>query len=343
MLKKDEISKILVTGGSGFIGTNLVESLSAKYAHVLNVDPDSPMDPAHRPFWKRGDIMAPAALTAGFQEYKPTHVIHLAARAECDENTTVEAGYKVNTAGTQNVLDAIKACGSVQRLIMTSTQFVFNKGAALPQGDLDYAPVTVYGQSKIITEQLTRKAGLTCTWTIIRPTNVWGPWHIRHTQQFFRILRKGLYLHPGRDEVMRSYAFVGNVIDQMERILEVDRAKVDGKTFYVGDAALNLFDWVDGFSQSLTGRRVRVVPRPVLKLIAVGGDLVQAVTRKPFFINSSRLVSMTAPYLTPMDETFKALGPCRYSLEEGIALTTEWLRRFEASGVVISGKRSLTS
>lgn len=336
-------AKILITGGSGFIGTNLVETLARDFPDLVNMDVQAPMNPEQSKYLIRGDILDAAQTLEVFRKVRPTHVVHLAARCDCDENTTIEEGYQANTVGTRNVLAAVKEVGSVKRLIITSTQFVFNKKDELPKGDEDYAPKTIYGQSKIITESLTRQAGLDCCWTIIRPTNVWGPWHIRHTRQFFRILRAGLYFHPGREPVMRSYAFVGNVVDQISKILLAEPGKVNGRTFYMGDPPLDIRDWVDGFSRSLLGKPVRIVPRSVLRLAALAGDAVSRVTGKDFFITSSRFRSMTDPYLTPMDQTYEALGRNRYDLEEGIRRTTEWLHWFERSGPKIDGHRPMTS
>jgi GlcNAc-P-P-Und epimerase len=329
MSKLSAKDRILITGASGFIGTNLIDHLLPSGAALMNVDLVPPLDPRHAVHWKTGDIMDAAGLSAVFSAYKPTHVIHLAARCDCDESTTVEAGYQANTQGTANVLAAIKSEPGIRKAIVTSSQFVFNKGALLPQGDTDYASVTVYGESKIITEKLTREAGLPCSWTLIRPTNVWGPWHIRHTQQFFRILRWGVYVHPGREPVIRSYAYVGNVVDQMIRILEAQDAVVAGKTFYLGDPPLDILEWVNGFSVALKGRPVRVIPRSWLLTVARVGDLISKALGKPFFITTSRFASMTRDYLTPMDKTLSALGPNRYGLEEGIRETVAWLNAYK--------------
>jgi nucleoside-diphosphate-sugar epimerase len=321
---------VVVTGGSGFIGTNLMSALRGNCQTLVNLDVKAPMDPDQRQFWKPADIMDKDDMLAAFRELKPTQVVHLAARCDCDENTTVGAGYRANTVGTANVLEAIRASPEIRRAVITSTQFVFNKGAELPRDDQDYFPRTVYGQSKIITEKLTREADLPCCWTLVRPTNVWGPWHIRHAEQFFRVLRWGVYVHPGREPVMRCYAFVGNVVDQILRILDAEAAKVNGKTLYLGDPAFDILEWVNGFSQALRGRSVRIMRRPVLRLLARAGDLVSKVTGKSFFITSSRFRSMTESYLAPMDWTFEALGPNKYDLGEGIRQTVAWLQGVNA-------------
>jgi GlcNAc-P-P-Und epimerase len=317
--------RILITGGSGFIGTNVIDSFSREGNVILNYSLHAPLDAGQASYWRAGDILDAQATTAAFQEFQPNRVLHLAARAECDENTTVEDGYRVNTAGTQNILDAIRATPSVERIIITSTQFVCGPGR-LPTSDTDYFPATVYGQSKVIAEQLTRDAKLKSCWTIIRPTNVWGPWHMRYRREFWRVLERGLYVHPGRRPVIRTYAYVKNVASQIEKIFEAPRERVDGKTLYVGDRPINLFDWADGFSRALTGRGVRVIPRPLMRVLALAGDIPTRVSGKPFLINSSRYRSMITNYETPMEPTFELLGENPYTLEDGIHETVKWLR-----------------
>ena len=287
-------------------------------------------------FWQQGDILDGAALQGAFKDFRPDQVIHLAARAECDETTTVEKGYRVNVEGTQNVLDAIKATPSVQRVIITSSQFVCAPGR-LPQHDEDYFPETVYGQSKVITEQLTRKAGLSCCWTIVRPTNIWGPWHLRYQREFWRVVQRGLYVHPGRQPVVRSYGYVKNIVHQMQRILESTPEEVSGQTFYLGDRPADLYQWVNGFSRALAGHDARVVPRSLMRGLALLGDIPAFLTGKPFLINSSRFRSMITDYETPMERTFELFGENPYTLEEGIAETVAWLRSGPISNQTAGG------
>lgn len=317
--------RILITGGSGFIGTNAVEGFSRNGETVLNYSSHPPLNPQQTSYWRAGDILDPPATIAVFREFQPDRVLHLAARAECDENTTVEQGYRVNTEGTRNVLEAIRATPSVKRAIITSTQFVCGPGR-LPANDTDYFPETVYGQSKVITEQLTREANLLCCWTIIRPTNIWGPWHMRYRREFWRVVERGLYVHPGRQPVIRCYGYVKNVVHQIQRIFEAEAGLVRGQTFYLGDRPIDLYDWTNGFSCALSGHEVRVVPRPIMRVLALVGDIPTYLTGKPFLISSSRFRSMTTDYETPMERTFALLGENPYSLDAGIKETVHWLK-----------------
>ncbi len=316
--------KILCTGASGFIGTNLVDSLLEKNITLLNVDIKEPSKSAHQKYWRECDLLDVNQLRAIFEEFQPTHIVHLAAETKTDSNYTKD-NYRSVTNGTANVLDAIKSTPSVERVIITSTQFVHRPGN-LPEHDEDFDPHTVYGQCKVISEQLTRSANLSAVWTIIRPTNIWGPWHPRYPREFWHVLKKGWYFHPGGESVIRSYGYVGNVVFQIEKILQAPCSLVDHKVYYVGDIPVRLIDWVNGFSRAITGRNARVVPSNVIRVLALIGDGL-AVLGIKFPIHTSRYRSMTEDYLTPMAPTIKAFGEPPYSLDDGIRETIQWLEK----------------
>ena len=210
-------------------------------------------------------------------------------------------------------------------MLMCSSQFVCGPGR-LPVHDEDYFPATVYGQSKVITEQETRRAELNCEWVMVRPTNIWGPWHPRYPQEFWRIARKGLYVHPGGKPVVRCYGYVGNVADQMVALLEQPADKIDRQTFYVGDPADDIYHWADAFCRALHGHSARKVPRPILRAAGLGGDIISTLTGKPFYITSSRYRSMVTDYVTPMEKTYALLGQPKTLLEQGVDETAVWLK-----------------
>lgn len=314
--------KCIVTGGSGFIGTHLVDELIKSHHDVLNIDTKPPNLDSHKAYWKERDLLDSEALIADFQSFAPNCVVHLAARTDTLSEKVED--YVVNTKGTDNVLLSIKACGSVTRVIICSTQFV-NQYHGAPKHDLDFAPHTAYGESKVINEKAVRAASLKCIWTIIRPTNIWGPWHPRYPREFWRILGKGMYMHPGGSDVTRSYGYVKNVVFQVIEMLEASSDLVDKKVYYVGDKPIDLLDWVNGFSVGLIGHKVRIVPRFLLRLLAFAGDMLSIVHIK-FPLTSSRFRSMTTSNNAPMEPVLGAFGQPPYSLEEGIGETVEWLR-----------------
>lgn len=316
--------KVLITGGSGFIGTNLVEHYLEEGISFLNVDWNPPLNPEHRPFWKEANIMDKSALQEIFSSYQPTVVIHLAARTDTDiyELDGDLNEYIQNTEGTKNVLDCIADTPGVARAVITSTMFVCQAGY-LPEHDLDYKPFTLYGVSKQLTEQYTREANLSCTWTIIRPQTIWGPWSLRYRDVMFKVMRKGLYFHPAKKDVYRAYGYVKNVVWQIQQIVEAPKEKVHQQAFYVGDKPLNLLEWVQCVSRELTGKAARVIPTPIVKGIALTGDILKAFNIS-FPLTSTRFNSMTEDYLTTIDKTYRVFGEPPYSMEQGVKEIVAW-------------------
>ena len=316
--------RVLVTGGSGFIGTNLVDVLLGKSAVVLNLDINQPKKLTHTPYWQQCDIMdleRTLSLITGFQ---PDCLIHLAARTDTlSENLD---DYRVNFEGTKNILNCIQSAPSIQRVIITSSQFAFAP-PGLPANDEDYNPIGAYGMSKVLSEKATREAGLNCIWTIVRPTNIWGPWHPRYPKEFWLVLKRGLYVHPGGKSTIRSYGYVKNIIDQILKILDASPPLVNRKVYYLGEPPIPLEKWTNGFSMAITGKPVRTIPKPFLAMLATAGSIFKTVGI-PFPITRSRYRSMTEDYFSPMGKTIQAFGAPPYSLEEGIRETVEWLNEF---------------
>ncbi len=314
--------RVLVTGGSGFIGSNFVEKLLRRGERdLINLDVLPPAEEAQLPFYRNVDLLDQAALQRAFQEFQPTHVVHWAGRTDMFGQGVED--YAANHVGTRNLLAVAKETPSIQHVVFTSSQFVVGPGE-MPTHDQDFRPHTIYGESKVLSEKAVREADPPYTWTIIRPTNIWGPRHPRYPNEFWRVLKRGRYFHPGGRRVTRCYGYVGNVVEQVLRILDGgDRFR--GKVFYVGDAPVDLFDWTNAFSNELLGRPVRVIPSVALKGLAKVGDLVVLAGGK-FPIFSTRFRSMTEDYVTPMGPTFEALGPSPISMKEGVRETVDWLK-----------------
>src|SRR6187455_2690827 len=105
------MKRVIVTGGSGFLGTNLIESLRSTGAEVFNVDIAPPPIVDQMSLWRRVDILDIAALRHLIVDVRPETVIHLAARTDLDGRGP--ADYVANTHGTRNVIEAANAVGSV--------------------------------------------------------------------------------------------------------------------------------------------------------------------------------------------------------------------------------------
>ncbi len=317
------MDRVAVTGGSGFIGTNLMEFMSTLgEVELLNLDIKPPQEASGKKYWTKCDLLNPEEVHLSLHEFRPTKVVHLGGRTDM-KGTTLQ-DYSANHIGTANLIGALQQLSTVERVIFTSTHFVVGPGP-LPLHDLDFRPHTIYGQSKVESEKSIRRSNLNCVWTIIRPSNIWGKRHPRYPYEFWRVLKQGCYFHPSGKRVQRSYGYVGNLVQQIDTILKSPPELIDREVFYVGDPPMDLFEWTNAFALELTNHSVHVAPRPMLKAIAKIGDIIVGAGGK-FPIFSSRYRSMTEDYVTPMEKTFERLGRPRITLEQGVKETVAWLR-----------------
>jgi len=313
--------KIIITGGSGFIGTHLIDYYLKKNDMIIfNLDIKPPKILEHNKYWITCDILIKDELRRIFRKIEPNFVIHLAAQT--DVNGKNLDYYKANTVGVNNLLEVIKSLDCVERLIITSTQYV-HQFHGIPKNDEDYFPLGLYGQSKVITEQLTRTAELSCEWCIIRPTAIWGPWHNIYPEGLWKQILKGRYFHPGKQKVIRSYGYVENVVYQIDKLLHAEKELIDKKVFYVGDEPIDLYEWVNNFSIVLTGKSVRVAPRILLRLVALLGDVLRKLGID-FPLYSSRYKNMVFSNPCDMVKTFQITGKGPVDLLTGIMKTADW-------------------
>ena len=103
-------ARVLVTGGSGFIGTNLVESQLAAGRAVLNVDRSEPRNADHAPHWRRMDMLDRDGLARLVGEFGPTHVLHMAARTDLDSDDI--SSYATNMEGVENLMIGVRVSAS---------------------------------------------------------------------------------------------------------------------------------------------------------------------------------------------------------------------------------------
>ncbi len=321
--------RVVITGGSGFVGTNLVEYFLQHGWEVRNFDIVPPRNSDHLDHWLNVDILNKERLINETQKFQPTVFLHFAARTDLNEKQNL-AGYSVNIEGVTNVVEAIKLTHSVQRVVVASSQLVCELGYR-PQNENDYRPSTLYGQSKVFTEKIIRTAkNIDATWTIIRPTSLWGPWFDMPYKNFFITIARNLYVHPGDIRTLKQWGFVGNSAFQVYGLVKAPEEKVHKKIFYLADyQPVELRDFANKVQVVVRAKPIRTIPVRILKTAALLGDIGNKFGWSNPPLTSFRyhnIVTMETQDLAPLQEV---IGPLPYSIDQGIDLTVQWLRQHD--------------
>lgn len=319
--------KILITGGSGFIGTNLVESYLGQGWDVLNLDVKGPMNTNHDKLYKKCDVNDRDLVLKLFKDFRPELVVHLAARVDLD-GKDVDADYFTNGTGAKNVIDAVNQTGSVQRASYASSRMVFKTGN-LPKHEWDYSPALVYGASKVRTEEVVRaQPADSVPWVIFRPTSIWGEWFEVPYRDFFMTVSKNRYMHPKGQRIMKSYGYVGNTIRQIQRYMEAPEAMVARHAFFVCDhPPLEVMEWATTISKEMGRQPIREIPYSVLKSIAIVGDGLKKLGMSQPPLTSFRLNNLTIQLEYDLSRELAVWEPIKYTMPEGVKRTVAWMKQ----------------
>jgi UDP-glucose 4-epimerase len=256
-------NRILITGGSGFIGRQFVKALSATGARVRVVDLQPHPDPAVD--LVQGDIAEPdvieAALDGGIDA-----IVHLAAVTSVLRSIEhPELTYRTNVAGTHRVLEGARVAG-VKALVFASTNAVtgpMDAPAITERAAL--RPLTPYGATKAAGEMLmsayTAVYGVRCT--CLRLTNVYGPGMQAKDSIVARLMRgtrlgKTFEIY-GDGRQVRDYVHVSDVVAAAQ--LALADQSWHGPVVIGAGKSLSVLEVVDEVRR-VTGAEVRVVHGP---------------------------------------------------------------------------------
>lgn len=319
------MSKILITGASGFIGANLLDSFLKDGNTVKNIDKISPIIESHLKYWDRIDITDYDSFQSSILEFSPDYIIHLAARTDLDGKSVED--YAANTIGVANLMKIIKELPNLKKVIITSSMLVCHAGH-YPKNQFDYSPTTFYGKSKVITENEVWNNEPDCDWAIIRPTSIWGPWFKEPYKNFFDMVMSHHYFHIGHKGCTKTYGYVGNAVYQIEQILFNETPDRNNKVFYIGDKpATNIEEWANEIASEL-GYKIIRMPWWVLKIAAWGGDLLKLMGIH-FPMTSFRLKNMTTDNILDLSNTYEIAPNPPYNRIEGIRNTLKWICDFD--------------
>jgi GDP-4-dehydro-6-deoxy-D-mannose reductase len=146
---------ILVTGGTGFAGSHLVEHLASDHRVLAWSRSMPPDDLARIAEWRRVDILDAAQVAAAIREAKPEAILHLAGLPNVAESWDDTASpLEVNVLGTHRLLEAVRESGLRCRIVVSGSAHVYGPSAGPIREDHALAPASPYALSKLAQEQL---------------------------------------------------------------------------------------------------------------------------------------------------------------------------------------------
>jgi len=272
------------------------------------------------------DICDTVALGTALHTFRPDLILHLAARTDLEGRSVRD--YVVNTKGVESVVDAALGCDAVRRVVFASSRLVCKIGH-VPSSDSDYSPTTAYGESKVLGEKMVqaRAADAPWGWIQVRPTSIWGPWFGVPYRLFFEAVARGRYVHPRGVNILKSFGFVGNTVDQLMAIASTARPLIDRKTIYLADyPPIQVGEMAAVIRAQLGIARGREVPLSVLRCAALIGDAGKALGWKQPPLTSFRLDNLVTSMVYDLAPLESIAGPLRFDMVEGVRQTVAWMR-----------------
>jgi nucleoside-diphosphate-sugar epimerase len=315
------IKRVMVTGGAGWIATNLIQQLVAQGVQVVAVCRD-PRKGAHLTGAEvaKGDVTEPERLT---ELARGCDVIFHIAAAFSD---SAAVQYRVNVQGTVNVAEAAKAVG-VTRLVHVSSVAVYglgHTGIITEDSPQQPSPRDFYQQSKKIGEdelwKFARKTGLPTS--VIRPSFVYGAGSAFWSGTMFDLVRRLPFVPelPGNAHPI----YIDDVVEML--LLLAIHPDALGEAFHcTPDPSLSWREYLGGFARiagrtdwrKFTAASFAPLVRPI--------ELYLQMRGYPYDISGTmRFVSQKATYSMQKARELLNWSPS-VSFAEGMAASEEWL------------------
>ena len=321
--------KVLVTGGTGFIGSHLVEVLLQRGDHVrcLLRKPDALKWLKGLPIEiVQGDCTNKGSLKEAVKGVD--QVLHLAGVTKAVKEETY---FQVNAYGTENLVQAcLEHNPDLQKFIYLSSQAAAgpsDQGCCRKESDL-CEPVSPYGRSKRMGEELALGYCHRLPLLILRPSAVYGP-RDRDIFTYFKLLSKRVMPCLAGETHRISLCYVHDVVRAL--LLAGDAKAESGEVFFLTDGRDYPMEVVgETFAQALGIRAYCIyIPKWMILKIASFSEYMAQISGKPCLISKGKAAEMTQKnWVCDATKAAVVLGfTPQIDLARGARLTVDWYRK----------------
>jgi nucleoside-diphosphate-sugar epimerase len=307
---------ILVTGGSGFIGTNLVTDLLRSGHDVTIYDKENSETYPDRCIV--GDIRDKKKLARSMRAVDA--VYHLAAEHR-DDVHPASLYYEVNVSGAENMVYAL-IINSVKRLIFTSTVAVYGLNSASANEDSPVNPFNDYGRSKYQAEAIFNDwadSDRTRCLVTVRPTVIFGEKNRGNVYNLLHQLSSGKFVTVGKGINRKSMGYVFNLTKFLTSLVGYEPGQFVYN--YADKPDLSMNELIEIFHNT-TGKNQHKNVKIPYTIGLMGGyayDLLSKITGKTYPISSIRIKKFCADTVINTDKLQKAGFVPDFTLPEGLS------------------------
>jgi nucleoside-diphosphate-sugar epimerase len=335
------MAKVLITGGSGFIGLHLALALAERGNEVTCLVRKTSSIADLRRMGVRliqGDITDPACLLEAVAGQET--VYHLAG---CTVALTNRQFFQVNQGGSRNMVEACAIQSQPPVLVMVSS--LAAAGPAVdrrPKIESDPSlPVSAYGRSKLAAEQELERYADRVPTTIVRPPIVLGEGDRMGLSMFWSIAKFGVHVVPGLGRNQFSVIHVADLVNLLMLAAQrgqrlPPRGRNGGRPgqgyYFVSCEEDPVYDELGRLIGKALGRR-RVFPLhiayPVVWIVAAGVEAVSQIERRPLYMHLDKAREVTAgSWICSNRAAVRDLGfSPQAPLIERLRQTVDWYRR----------------
>ncbi|OAI02374.1 NAD-dependent dehydratase [Methylomonas methanica] len=283
------MTRALVTGASGFIGSQLCQALMNQ-GYAVRTCSRAGHGPDNIAFDFAKPGACPAELCSGIDV-----VFHLAGKAHAlAENRQDAAEYReVNTEGTRKLLEAAQQAGVKSFVFFSSVKAVGDSSSQPMDETLNEPASDPYGLSKYDAEQLVLHGGYTPHPVVLRLSMVYGDTGKGNLPRMIKAVRRGIFPPLAESGNQRSMVHVEDVI--ASALLAAEKPEAAGQIYIVTDQqSYSTRQIYDAIRAALGKSPVAwSVPMPLLASLASLGDGFGRLTGRRFPIDSDSLEKLT--------------------------------------------------